>query len=177
MGAVATYGCEVDVQRMSEHQQEGQQEIVSGEALYASNRVALTRFATALVGPSDAADVVSDTMVSLLQSGKLAEADNPVALMYRAVLNKARSHHRSVYRRRARERKFAEAVVVHDPELRPDVVDAVVRLSPQQRACVYLTYWEDLAPADVAQRLGIGEGTVKRYLARARAKLREVLDE
>lgn len=162
---------------MSEHQQEGQQEIVSGEALYASNRVALTRFATALVGPSDAADVVSDTMVSLLQSGKLAEADNPVALMYRAVLNKARSHHRSVYRRRARERKFAEAVVVHDPELRPDVVDAVVRLSPQQRACVYLTYWEDLAPADVAQRLGIGEGTVKRYLARARAKLREVLDE
>jgi DNA-directed RNA polymerase specialized sigma24 family protein len=41
----------------------------------------------------------------------------------------------------------------------------------------YLTYWEDHAPHDVAQRLGIGEGTVKRYLARARAKLREVLDE
>ena len=158
---------------MSEHQQE----VGSGEGAYVNARVALTRFATALVGPSDAADVVSDTMVSLLKSGKLVEADNPTALMYRAVLNKARSHHRSVYRRRARERKFADSIVVQDPELRPDVVDAVVKLSPQQRACVYLTYWEDLAPRDVAQRLDIGEGTVKRYLARARANLREVLDE
>jgi RNA polymerase sigma factor (sigma-70 family) len=56
-------------------------------------------------------------------------------------------------------------------------VDAVVRLSPQQRACVYLTYWEDLTPPMIAERLGIGEGTVKQYLARARAKLREVLDD
>ena len=171
MVPVATYRREVDVQRVSEHWQE----VGSGNDVYATNRVALTRFATALVGPSDAADVVSDTMVSLLTSGKLEEADSPHVLMYRAVLNKAQSHHRSVYRRRARERKFAETIIVHDPELRPDVVDAVVRLSPQQRVCVYLTYWEDLAPADVAQRLGIGEGTVKRYLARA--KLREVLDE
>jgi RNA polymerase sigma factor (sigma-70 family) len=156
---------------------EYRQEIGSGNGVYADNRVALTRFATAIVGPSDAADVVSDTMVSLLKSGVLVEADNPVALMYRAVLNKAHSHHRGVYRRRARERKFADSIVAEDPDLRPDVVDAVVRLSPQQRACVYLTYWEDLTASDVAQRLGIGEGTVKRYLARARAKLREVLDE
>jgi RNA polymerase sigma-70 factor (ECF subfamily) len=158
---------------MTEHQQE----IGSGDDLYASNRVALTRFATALVGPSDAADVVSDTVVSLLKSGRLVEADNAVALMYRAVLNKANSHHRSMYRRRARERRFADSIIVQDPELRPDVVDAVVKLSPQQRACIYLTYWEDLTPSDVAQRLDIGEGTVKRYLARARANLREVLDE
>jgi RNA polymerase sigma-70 factor (ECF subfamily) len=158
---------------MSEHQQE----VGSGEGAYASNRVALTRFATALVGPTDAADVISDTMVSLLTSGKLEEAENPRALMYRAVLTKSRSHHRSLYRRREREQKFADGIATQDPDLRPDVVDAVVRLSPQQRACVYLTYWEDHAPHDVAQRLGIGEGTVKRYLARARAKLREVLDE
>jgi RNA polymerase sigma factor (sigma-70 family) len=156
---------------------EYRQEIGSGNGVYADNRVALTRFATAIVGPSDAADVVSDTMVSLLKSGVLVEADNPVALMYRAVLNKAHSHHRSVYRRKARERKFADSIVTEDPELRLEVVDAVVMLSPQQRACVYLTYWEDLTPRGVAQRLGIGEGTVKRYLARARAKLREVLDE
>lgn len=158
---------------MSEHQQD----VGPGVGVYVNHRDALTRFATALVGPSDAADVVSDTMVSLLRSGKLETADNPVALMYRAVLNKAQSHHRSVYRRRARERKFAETIVVHDPELRPDVVEAVVRLSPQQRACVYLTYWEDLTPGVVAERLALGEGTVKRYLARARSKLREVLDE
>jgi RNA polymerase sigma-70 factor (ECF subfamily) len=151
---------------------------VGSEAgLYASYRIDLTRFATALVGPSDAADVVSDAMVSLLKSGQLARADMPKALMYRAVLAKANSMHRSVFRRRAREQRFAERVIIEDPELRPDVVDAVVHLSPQQRACVYLTYWEDLTSIDVAERLGIGEGTVKRYLARARARLREVLDD
>ncbi|MBU1225790.1 MAG: RNA polymerase sigma factor SigM, partial [Actinobacteria bacterium] len=32
-------------------------------------------------------------------------------------------------------------------------------------------------PGDVAERLGIGEGTVKRYLARARSRLREVLND
>lgn len=146
-------------------------------ALYESHQVELTRFATALVGPTDAPDVVSDAVDSLLRSGKLQQADSPVALLYRAVVSKARSHQRSFYRRRARERRFATELVTHDPELHPEVVDAVVRLSPQQSACVYLTYWEDLTPSGVAERLGIGEGTVKNYLARARARLREVLDE
>ncbi|MDK1019827.1 MAG: sigma-70 family RNA polymerase sigma factor [Actinomycetota bacterium] len=159
----------MDVQRMTRFRQEA--------ALYESHQVELTRFATALVGPSDAADVVSEAVSSLLRSGKLEEADRPEALMYRAVLAKARSHQRSFYRRRARERRFADELISHDPELRPDVVDAVMRLSPRQKACVYLTYWEDLSPSGVAERLGIGEGTVKGYLARARARLREVLDE
>ena len=152
-------------------------EVGSEAGLYASYRTDLIRFATALVGPSDAADVVSDAMLSLLKSGQIPRADHPRALMYRAVLAKANSMHRSAFRRRARERSFAQRVIIEDPELRPDVVEAVIRLSPQQRACVYLTYWEDLAPSDVADRLDIGEGTVKRYLARARAKLREVLDD
>ena len=145
--------------------------------LYRSHSTRLVRFATALVGPSDAADVVSDAMVSLLKSGQLAVADRPVPLLYRAVYAKARSFQRSGFRRRVREQRFAERVSVQDPELRPDVVEAVVRLSPQQRACVYLTYWEDLTPGDISERLGIGEGTVKRYLARARVRLRGVLDE
>ncbi len=40
---------------------------------------------------------------------------------------------------------------------------------------IYLTYWVDLAPAAVADLLDLSEGAVKRYLARARAKLREEL--
>ncbi len=166
---MATYGCEVDVHPMTE--------VWSGGILYEVHRTDLMRFATALVGPSDAADVVSEALVSLLQSGQLASADRPVALLYRAVFAKAKSLQRSAFRRRAREQRFVERLVFQDPELRPDVVEAVVGLSRQQRACVYLTYWEDLAPADVAERLGIGEGTVRRYLARARVRLREVLDE
>ena len=152
-------------------------EIHSEAGLYATYRADLVRFATALVGPSDAADAVSDGVLSLLKAGTLAEAHMPRALMYRAVLAKARSIQRSGFRRRARERLFAESVIQEAPSARPDVLDAVVCLSTRQRACVYLTYWEDLTPSQVGDRLGIGEGTVKKYLARVRAYLREVLDE
>lgn len=48
-------------------------------------------------------------------------------------------------------------------------------LSPQQRACVVLHYYQDLPVAEVAAALGVGEGTVKRYLNQARAKLAERL--
>ncbi len=152
-------------------------EVGSEAGLYAAYRTDLVRFATALVGSADAADVVSDAVLSLLKSGQLGDADQPKALMYRAVAARANSMHRSVFRRRSRERRFAQSVMVEDPELRPDVVEAVIGLSPQQRACVYLMYWEDLSVRDVAKRLDLGEGTVKRYLARARARLREVLDD
>lgn len=151
-------------------------EVRSAAGLYQEHRRGLIRFATTLVGVSDAADVVSDAMESLLKSGALQQAESPAGLMHRAVLAKARSWHRSGFRRRARERRFGQELVVTHPELRPDVVDAVVALSPRQKACVYLTYWHDLSPADVAAWLGIGEGTVKRHLARARANLKEVLD-
>ena len=61
------------------------------------------------------------------------------------------------------------------PEVRPEVLEAVARLSLRQRAVIVLTYWEDLEPAQVAIRLQIGEGSVRRHLARARARLREEL--
>ena len=57
-----------------------------------------------------------------------------------------------------------------------DVLDMVDRLSPRQRAVVYLAYWDDLDPAAIAQVLGVSEGSVRRHLARARAALRRMLD-
>lgn len=56
-----------------------------------------------------------------------------------------------------------------------DVLRAVERLSVQQRAAVFLTYWVDLTPDDVAVRMGVSTGTVKRHLARARRRLGEWL--
>ena len=46
-------------------------------------------------------------------------------------------------------------------------------LSRRERAVIYLAYWEDMAVGDIADTLGIGDGAVRRYLARARKKLRE----
>lgn len=98
------------------------------------------------------------------------------AYLYRSVLNQVRIRHRSTMRRRAREMRTAQSEAVFDPEVRPEVMEAMAVLTTKQRAAVVLTYWEDLPPSEVAHRLGVSEGTVRRHLARGRSKLREVLD-
>lgn len=58
---------------------------------------------------------------------------------------------------------------------RADVAAALGRLAPRERACVVLRYFEDLTVPQVAEALGLAQGTVKRYLADATATLRDVL--
>lgn len=59
---------------------------------------------------------------------------------------------------------------------RADVVHALTRLMPRQRACVVLRYQEDMTIEQVADALGIAPGTVKRYLHDALRTLRDVLE-
>lgn len=40
---------------------------------------------------------------------------------------------------------------------------------------IFLSYWEDLTPANIARVLDVSEGAVRKQLSRARSKLREVL--
>lgn len=136
----------------------------------------LVRFATGLVGPDDAADVVADAFVKVLGSSSWETVDDQRAYLYRSVLNEVRMRHRSTMRRRAREMRTAVSEAILEPEVRPEVMEAMSVLTAKQRAAVVLTYWEDLSPSEVAQRLGVSEGTVRRHLARGRSKLREVLN-
>jgi RNA polymerase sigma-70 factor (ECF subfamily) len=53
--------------------------------------------------------------------------------------------------------------------------EALAGLSSQQRTFVYLAYWEDWTATEIADRVGVSDGTVRRQLARARTKLREEL--
>ena len=45
----------------------------------------------------------------------------------------------------------------------------------QQRAVIFFAYWQDLDVTAIARLLGVSDGTVRRQLARARGRLREVL--
>jgi RNA polymerase sigma factor (sigma-70 family) len=148
----------------------------SGDAVYRSYAPELLKFATGLVGPWDAADIVHDAVICCLRSPKWGMVVDHRAYLYRAVLNASRSHHRACRRRQARDRLAAarEQVACVDSELRPEVWAAVLSLSVQQRAVIVLTYWQDLTPAQVAERLEIGEGSVHRHLARGRARLRRI---
>jgi RNA polymerase sigma factor (sigma-70 family) len=71
--------------------------------------------------------------------------------------------------------KAAGPTVATPVEVEMGVLEALNRLSVQQRAAVLLTYWGDLSTEAVAERMGISVGAVKRHLARARKRLQEWL--
>ena len=139
--------------------------------------VELTRFATSLVGPADAQDVVSDALVAAMWSDGWGQVENQRAYLYRTVVSQARMNHRSATRRRSRERRAASVPTTASPIGEVDLWDALGRLNVTERSVVFLTYWEDLPEDDAAQRLGVSERTVRRRLSRARHKLGRLLDE
>lgn len=151
--------------------------LVSDEEIYRKYSEELIRFAQGLVGRVDSADVVSAAFLASLATAKWNQVSNHRAYLYRAVLNQARKTHRDRQRRWSKELRGGIQPPGEIPEVRPEVLAAVKRLSPRQRAVVVLTYWEDLPPDEISEMLGLSEGTVKKHLARARTKLRRVLRE
>jgi RNA polymerase sigma-70 factor (ECF subfamily) len=149
--------------------------VMDNEELYRLHATELTRYATGLVGPFDAADVVTDACLKAFESRNWEQVSNRRAYLYRTVLTVAHDHHRRTLARRVREVRSAVPESVPAAEVDVDVLEAVNRLSVQQRAAIFLTYWEDLTPDGVAERMGVSVGSVKRHLARARKRLGELL--
>lgn len=149
--------------------------VVDPTDVYRRHADELVRYATALVGPADAPDVVTDAVMAAFRSPSWPTVTNQRAYLYRAVLNHAHSLRRSDTRRTAREARVAVPPVTQPAGSSVDAQRALADLSAQQRAVVYLTYWEDLTPAQVSALLEVSEGTVRKQLARAREQLRRTL--
>ena len=132
------------------------------EAIYAEHADDLIRFAVGLVGRADAPDVVSAALLRAISSRSWSKVRDHRAYLYRAVLNQARNEHRDRQQRWHKAMRAAGSDRMHPPEYRPEVLAAVRGLSLRQRAVIVLRYWEDQHPEDIARRLGISEGTVRR---------------
>jgi RNA polymerase sigma-70 factor (ECF subfamily) len=165
---------------------EGQpgREVASAAGFYRAHAAELMRFATSLVGPHDASDVVADAMAKTLAAREWSSIDQPRAYVYRAVYREAMSWRRAAKRRS--ERRVADAghlgaiERVGEPGDSFDgerVAQAIRSLSTRQRAVVFLAYWEDRRIEDIAQILRTSDGSVRKHLARAREALRSALGE
>lgn len=133
----------------------------------------LLRYATLLVGPDDAGDVVSVALERV--SGVDRAVEDLHRYLIRAITNASIDQARSRKRRQVRELRAATAGAVAAFDSNIDVRRAVAGLSVQQRAVIYFTYWEDLDSNQIAELLEVTSATVRRHRARARAILRKVL--
>ena len=105
----------------------------SDAELFEKHADELTRFATGIVGPSDAPDIVSGAFLRCMLSERWPSVANRQAYLYKAVLNEAIMTGRSAERRLHREQTtpLPEAIGTDVP--RPEVLEAVSRLSLRQR--------------------------------------------
>jgi RNA polymerase sigma-70 factor (ECF subfamily) len=149
--------------------------VMTDGEVYSTYADELLRFATALVGPAGAEDVLGDAVINPVASRGWTDVQNRRAYLYRAVLNQARSVHRSTQRRLAREAATAADHRYEPSAVRAEVLDAMRRLTVRQRAVVFMTYWVDLQPEAIADQLQITSRTVQRDLRAAHGRLEVLL--
>lgn len=145
--------------------------------LVAQRGEALLRYATLLCGSRDAAaDLVQDALVRTF--GRLRNGfgvESAEAYVRRAILNA----HLDGGRRTSRWRRIAPLEYRPDEQPSPalaseerlDLHEELRKLTPRERACLVLRYYDDLKVDDIADVLGISSGAVKRYLSDGLAKM------
>ncbi|MAG57360.1 MAG: hypothetical protein CMJ83_13790 [Planctomycetes bacterium] len=138
--------------------------------------------ARGLVGEPGADDLEQDTWLRALE--KPPKRGEGLRGWLRTVAQRLLSNQRRGNQRRAgRELRTvrtdaAEATsdIVERQSVLQHVVFAVMRLDEPYRTTVMLRFYEDLAPLQIAERLGIPENTVRSRLRRALDQLRGRLD-
>lgn len=138
---------------------------------------AMTRYAYLVSGSrDDAADLVQDALVKTF--GRLRNGfsiSSAEAYVRRTILNT----YLDAGRRTSRWRKIAHLQAVPEQqepadaetESRIDMRAQLLKLTPRERACIVLRYYEDLKVDDIADELEISSGAVKRYLSDGLARM------
>lgn len=143
--------------------------------IYEQMRQPLMAFAVSLVGPDQAADLVSEAMVSALRRSSFADLTHPKTYLMTAVLDEAKSRYRRTRREDLALRRHATrngTREVLDVIADPDIQNAVLALPPRKRAAIYLVYWIGHSPSEAAGVLSVRPSTLRRYLHLATTKLR-----
>ncbi len=145
-----------------------------------TRRRALTAYAFLLSSNmQEAEDLVQDALIAVFSRARGNDIDSAEAYVRKAILNT----YLDGFRRRRRwaairhvnampEAQDANetATVDHVPA-RIDVQRALTTLSPRERACVVLRFYEDLTVPAIATDLSLSVGAVKRYLSDAVRRL------
>lgn len=165
------------VQRCCDGDREAQGEF------YARTSRRIYRLLLRMTGSAEtAADLTQETYLRAFTRIQDFDARSTVATwLYRVAVNEALQHLRRQQRERGRLQSVLPDVPAPGSEdhqtANLDVTDALVALTPDDRAVLLLRYQEGLDYRRMATVLECAEGTVASRLNRARARLGELLGE
>ncbi len=154
--------------------------------MYQAHAVGLIRLAVVMLGDRAAAeDVVQDVFCGLYRRwSHLADTGNALVYVRSSVLNRCRSElrrrtraARRVARQTApRDAASAEVMALITEEHR-EVLDALRRLAPRQREALVLRFYLDLPVPEIAEAMGVTQGTIKSTTSRGLSALAQLLEE
>lgn len=150
-------------------------------ALYERTAPALLAYLRRVTGsPDRAEDLLQDVYVRWLNADRPEMDERETrAYLYRVATNLVYDRWRAM----RREREWAEASPAPapaDPEpvgLRRDVAAALERLSPRERALVWLAHVEGYSHREIGPMVEVRPESVRVLLFRARRKLAQILEE
>lgn len=141
--------------------------------------MAVYRLAYARTGNrEDAEDITQETFLRLVRTAPaFRDGEHCKAWLLRVAANCAVDLHRSPWRRRSVPLEEAEQMAAPEPAEEDGMLASILALPEEYRVVVHLYYYEDLSTGEIAKVLGKREGTIRTRLSRARAMLREDLQE
>ena len=133
----------------------------------------------------EAEDITQDVFMKLYSSNISREKEEEVkAWLIRVTTNACHNHFRNPFHRRRidlDEREWEHVADKgcgeHDSIERKTVMDAVLSLPEKDRIIVYLYYYEEYSCCQIGDILQMKETTIQTRLARARDKLRSILED
>lgn len=99
---------------------------------------------------------------------RLGELQNPIGYLYRVGLTRSAP--------RMKPRWLPDPTEMRIPEIEPKLIPALLELSEQQRAAVWLVHGCRWSYAEVSEALDIGRSTVGTHVSRALEALRVKLE-
>ena len=152
----------------------GSQRDAEFDELYRTEHLPMLRLAYLLTSDREsAAEIAQDAFVRTYE--RWHRLENPGGYLRTAVVNRCNDHHRRRIRRATRTVAEVEDRPVRDPDT--VLADVIASLKPRQRAAIVLRYYLDLPQAEIAEVLGVRQGTVKSLLHRALGELRGALED
>ena len=127
--------------------------------------------------PQDAEDAAQEAMLRLWRADTDFEGEEHLRhFLVRVTLNVCRDFSRSPWRKRTVPLESCREPAFSTPE-RWELYQVVMALPAKYRLPLYLYYFEGYAVAEVGELMGLNPSTVQTRLARARAKLKQELEE
>jgi RNA polymerase sigma-70 factor (ECF subfamily) len=140
------------------------------EELYCATAPRLRRYLGRLVEDPD--DLTQETFFRYLRAGYTAVGEDRVRILFTIATNLARN----AWSRKRPPEAMKETAIAVDPIERIDLIGALRKLSPRERALLWLTYAEGYDHRDVARMMGMARASIRVLLFRARKKLARLME-